>query len=568
MLAAAGTGLSVATGGCIREVRSAVNRDGIDQLSLTIATVPADADRESVQLARAIRSALEAAGMAVSIDFHSEEEFLRSILINHDFDVYVARHPGDVDPGYLYAALHSRFVDEAGWQNPFGFSSPAVDERLEALRRADADEREAAVDGVLEAFAVELPFVPICTPEEYRLARTDRFAGWEGEDLATRRGYLGLEPLDGAEVVRAVHVDARPSENLNPLSVEYRDRGTITDLLYDSLATVTPDGDVQPWLADSWTIDGDTVTVDLREDLTFHDGEALTAADVAFTYRLLADTTLGERTYPAPTPRFRGRVATVEAVAVVDDGRLEFAVDAGEPAAARALAVPILPEHVWRERASQASVPGVRLAEGTTEALVTNGLPPIGSGPYRFENRAERDSITLERFDDHFTLRPDVDAPAPAPSMRIRIAPRSTSAIEQVGDDADVTTLPLESYVVDDVLAGTPEDVAVLATDSPTFYHLGFNARVAPFGNPNVRRAVARLIDKAWLVETIFDGYAKPIAAPVTDEWTPAGFAWDGSDPVTPFLGSDGELDRAAVRATFEEAGFGYGEDGTLRVRR
>ena len=584
---AGAAGVTVPVSGCVRELRSIVNRDDVDQLSLSITTLPADGDRESIRLAREIASTLEAAGVDVDIEMRSNEEFLRAVLINHDFDVYVGRHPGGLDPDFLYEALHSLYADESGWQNPFGVTNFLLDDLLETQREAEGEDRQAAVAATLEAVAVEQPFVPICRPIEHRLVRTDRFEGWEAGHLATRTGYLGLETGgEDVERLRAVHTDARPSQNLNPLNAEYRDRGTITDLLYDSLATDIVDGEarspengsdddsvagdrtLEPWLAAGWEWDDEsTLHVDLREECTFHDGEPLTADDVAFTYAFLADTSPDGSPSPAPSPRHRGRVAAIDDVTATGEYDLEFAVDVGRDAAERALTVPILPAHVWEDRAANADVPGVRVAQGTTDAVVTDNVPAVGSGPYQFRERTDREHVTLERFEDHFTRRDGVDLPEPtAGELRVQIDPRSTSAIQLVEDDsADVTSSTLETYVVDDI--ADREDTRLLESTSWAFYHLGFNARKAPFGNPRFRRVVARLIDEAWLVEEVFHGHAEPIATPVIDRWTPDALAWDGDDPETPFLGSNGEVDVDAARAAFQDAGFRYDGDGNLRVR-
>ncbi|AGB36892.1 ABC transporter substrate-binding protein [Natronococcus occultus] len=563
---AGAAGLAVATSGCVRQVRTVVNREDVDQLSVTIVTRPADGDREGIRLARAIADVLEAVGVDVAIDMRSNEEYLRAVLINHEFDLSVGVHPGGTDPDVLYEALHSRYAEESGWQNPFGYANMQVDELLEDQRRADGDEREAIVADLLETVAREQPFVPICVPEEHRFVRTDRFDGWGEAHPATRLGYLELEPGSDVERLRTAHTDARPSENLNPLTAEYRDDEPFLELVYDSLATER-DGEIEPWLAEDWTYDDGTLRVRLREDCRFHDDEPVRAEDVAFTYRLLQDTELEDEEGTSPPPRYRGLAAAVDAIDVDDELELELELDAGEAVAERALTVPILPEHVWTERAESATVPGVRVAQGTTEAITTDNVPPIGSGPFRFESRTEREHLTLERFDDHFTRREDVALPEPpVEEFRVGIDPRSTSAIELVtGDDADVTSAPLETYVLDDV-EPDPE-TAILESPSWRFYHLGFNARRAPFANPRFRRLVARLIDKAWIAEDVFDGYAAPTATPVTEEWTPAELAWDGQDPATPFFGTDGDLDVAAAVDAFEDAGFNY-DDGTLRVRR
>ncbi len=591
LLATGAVGASLSTAGCVRQLRSIVNRDRLEQLSLTITTLPADGDREGIQLARHLRANLEAVGVDVSFEMRSQEEFLRAILINHDFDCYVGRHPGSMDPDFLYEALHSLYAEESGWQNPFGFTNLAFDELLEAQRQADGDDRRDAVTSVLETLAVEVPFVPVCVPEEYRLVRTDRFDGWGEYHPATRLGSLGLEPTAGVDQLRTVVIDARPSQNLNPLAAEYRNGGTFVDLLYDSLATENwvqngtettqdetdgsedDDGDATttellPWLADSWEWNDDTLEVTIREDCFFHDGESLTAEDVEFTYDFLADTSMGESDAPSPAPIYRGLVSAIDEISVESRHQLTLTVETGETVAERALTVPILPKHVWDDRTGTADLPGYQVAEGTTDALVTDNVPAIGSGPFAFADRAEREHLTLERFDDHFTHRDSVDLPeASVEELYAGIDPRSTSAIELVeNDDADVTLSTLETYAVDEVTEG--DGVELRSDESWTFYHLGFNARNAPFSNPHFRQLCARLVDREQVAAEIFEGYARPTETPVTDEWVPEHLEWDGNAVETPFLGSDGEVDVEAARAAFAESGFRHNEDGDLLVRR
>ncbi|MBZ6496107.1 ABC transporter substrate-binding protein [Haloterrigena longa] len=566
---AATAGATLSTSGCLRQVRDIVVPDNIKQLSVTITTLPADADRQGVRIAGRLEDAFEAVGIDASIDVRSEIEFRRTVLYDHEFDICIGRHPGGTDPDFLYEALYSRYADESGWQNPFGFADQDIDELLDAQRNADGDNRRKVVTEVLDAIATDQPFVPICIPEEHRVVRTDRFDDWEAGHLATRHGYLGLDPIADAERLNVAHTDSRPTENLNPIAADYRGRGAITELVYDSVATQNGTNALQPWLASSWEWDDNTVSVDLRENCTFHDGEPVTAGDVAFTYRFLQDLSLGNHEAPSPAPRFRAQADAIETIDVVHGSRLEMTMDTNRTVGERAFLVPILPAHVWRERAGDVMGPGgPTIAQGTTEGVVANNVPPIGSGPFRFERRTEGDLLVLTRFDDHFTRRLDVDLPEPTvDECRFRIHPDSTGAARVVQEGtADVTSLPLRASLVDTVTES--DDVRLLESPSWTFYFLGFNTRKPPFGNFQFRRVVAQLIDKEWLCDEIFAGRARPIASPVPDEWTPAELEWDGYDPETPFLGSDGEVDVSSAKSAFEAAGFRYDDQGRLRARQ
>ncbi len=564
LLAAGAAGSLTALSGCVREVRNIIRRSPDQNLSLSIATVPEDADPQATQLAMELQDSLEIAGIETTLSFLPRVEFYRQILINHEFDLFVGRHPGGTDPDFLYEALHSRFADEWGWQNPFGFTSIAFDDRLDDQRERNGSDRVGAVSDVLLAIGDEQPFSPLCRPIERRLVDTDRFAGWDEHHLCERLAYASLEPDDDNASLHGIITDARPTENLNPLSVEYRDRQTFIDLLYDSLAT--RDGDeLVPWLAEEWEWDGRTATVELRAT-SWHDGEPLTAEDVAFTYRFLEDTSLGENDVPSPAPIYRGRASAIDRIQVTGSTRIELTAAGGTEAAENAFTIPILPEHVWRERTDEASVAGIDSAEGTTTAVVTDNVEPVGSGLYEFEARSERSSLELGLFDDHFA-NTAFDLPTPSvESLRFDVAPSSGAAIEAVETgETDVTVSPLDPRTVgEDEL---PDHVGLLETDTTYIYCIGYNTRTSPLGNPYFRQTVASLVDKAHLVETVFDGSAEPIASPIGEPWLPESLEWRDTDPLTPFLGSDGELNEPAVRRAFEDLGYRYDEDGALLVR-
>lgn len=531
-----------------------------------MAVVPADYDPYPVMIANRLRSHLESIGIATEIDLLSIEELRVRMLFNHDFDIAIARHPGDRDPDFLYGLLHSSFAPESGWQNPYGYASLELDELLENQRRQTGLLRRTTVGEILTMVARDQPFAPICVPTERRLVRLDRIEGASDRTFTSPTDILGLRTLGDTDELSFAIRDPSPTENLNPLSVEYRDRGLISGLLYDRLVF---DGGEEhfPWLAHDleWRPNG--VEVTLRE-ATWHDGEPVTADDVHFTYQLLADTALGVTESPVPSPRMRGRSRLVEAVDVLDERAVDITFDASQDVAWRALTVPILPEHHWTERSAPAEIGGIPWEDTTTQALVVDNIPPVGSGPYRYADNVEREFLELELVDDHFAVDEDIPLPQRPPAERLvfDVIPNEGGALAGVETgDIDLTLAPFRELGFDEPL---PEHVALIEGEPPTFYHVAFNVRNQPLSNTNFRRIVARLLDKDHLVDAVFDGHARPIATPVDEEaWAPASLRWDGADPEVPFFGVDGVLNATSAREAMTAVGFRYDEDGFLIER-
>ncbi len=415
----AGTGLAVASAGCVGRVRNLAGRDRSSQLSLEIATIPADGDPNAIRIARHLSEHLNEVGIDARVDTMTDADLQRTVLLNHDFDLYVGQYPETVpfEPDALYSLVHSQFTAETGWQNPFGFTELAVDELLEEQRTASSDRRLEVLAELQDTVCELQPFTVVAFPDALTAYRDERFTGWDRTHPTSVQGLLRLSSTEAGDgdvadetaadadepvTLRLTTTDDRITENWNPIAAEYRRHGTFTSMLYDPLVRRHDDGPL-PWLAEGWERVGDgTLRVDLR-DAEWHDGEPLTAEDVVFTYRFLRDTSMGNAETPVPAPRFRGRSTTVESAAVVDGSTVELAVEnANRPVTERALEIPILPEHVWSERTEMVTIAGVQVDEETTEALVWNNDDPVGSGPLRFADSTPETEVIFERNPDHF----------------------------------------------------------------------------------------------------------------------------------------------------------------------
>jgi len=568
-----------ASAGCLQQTRSVANRDPPETASLTIVTTPTDNDELATEIANEVATNLDSVGIDTSIKYLPPVELYREVLLNGDFELFVGRLPAVRNPNSLRPLLHSVFVEERGWQNPYNFVDIGLDSALDEQRTsAGADRRQATADAIRQTVRGQ-PFATIGFRHAIRAARTERFTGWERYGPHSPLTYLALEPAEntspGGKLTVSV-TDSRITRNRNPLAVEYRDHGTFLGLLYDPLCRRV-DGESTNWLAANlaWDVGESTsVTVTLRSDQRWHDGTPLSAGDVAFTYRFLQDTSLGGLGVTVPAPRFRGRTALVESVTVTGPDTVEIGFGETSPEVVRwVLTTPVLPEHIWRETTDAAALLGNE-RDTLTEALVTNNDKPVGSGPLQFESAESGVSLTLSAFDEHFLSR---NPPAELAerfgeglafdSLELLTAPSDRTALSVLSaGNIDATAATVSPSAVPRI--GQASDISLLVQERADVYHIGYNTAVDPLSNVRFRRLLTRLVDKNYIVSEIFEEYGEPASNPFDGtDWTPDGFTFDGEDPETPFLGTDGEVDVPSARAAFRARGFEFNDSGTL-IRR
>lgn len=601
-MSAIGTGGLAGTAGCIniQRARALFGRDPPNQVSLTIKTLPTDADPWSIRTARYLAERLETVGISARVIPTSRVALLRDVLVNQSFDLYIARSPPVREPDALRPLLHSRYTAEPGWQNPFGYANLHVDDLLEAQRSQSGVPRQRTVTEIQTAIARSQPFSVVAYPSDIYALRRGRVRGWTADRADQALRYLALRPPDPEspslqptpttgspngtreapparhETLRMTTTDASVTRNLNPLAVEYRSNDAVIDLLYDSLG-VPIDGRVRPWLAEDWTwvtTDEETPILDvsLRPNLTWHDGTALTPTDVSFTYRFLSDTSLGSFESSLPAPRYRKLSSMVVDTEVRDETTVRFQfVSSNRVVARRALTAPVLPAHVWRNKSSRATLAGFNPGRALTEAIIWKNPDPVGSGPLTFEQAVELKRVTLNRAGDHFLKRSDLPSYLRAfegefafDRLEFVVVPSDESGVKLVQEGAaDATAAGVTPSAIPQI--GRSDAIDLHIEPAQSFYHVGFNVRRSPLRNPRFRRAVAQLLDKPFLVDQVFDDYATPAATPLAHLPSRApGLRWKGADPELPFPGEDGRVAIPQAREAFREAGYRYTEDGNL----
>lgn len=297
-------------------------------------------------------------------------------------------------------------------------------------------------------------------------------------------------------VVAAVSVDATA---LDPwLSTNITDKNVVSHL-YDTLLQRDEDMSVQPNVAVSYEpIDDTTWEFKLRDDVTFSNGEPLTAADVAFTVEHFRDPELNAPSIAQFNP--------IESVEVVDETTVRFHTSQPFPA------LPAVMTEFW-------IVPDEHTRDVGVQGLARE---PVGSGPYTLEEWT-RDSRLLLK------ANPDWWAGAPAvPFVEFRIVPDQNARIAQLqtGEADVVAQVPTEAAP----LLERNDRVDLVEASNPRAFFLGMNQRLdTPLTDVRVRQAINHAINVEEIVAAIFEGRGRPLATLLT----PEQFGFDPS--VEPF---------------------------------
>lgn len=288
----------------------------------------------------------------------------------------------------------------------------------------------------------------------------------------------------------------------------------------------------QPYLAESWSIsdDGLTVTLNLVKGATFHDGKPITSSDIAFSIKTV------QENHP-----FKTMFAPVESVGTPDANTAVINLSKPHPALLLAMSsqlLPIIPEHVYGDGQDPKTHPA-------------NSENVVGSGPFKLVEFKRDQHIILERNDNFFIDgRPYVD-----------------KIVMRIIKDGAARTIALETGEAH--LSGfeqNPRDINRLKAASGVQATSGGNAYAAigpiawlafntvadgPTSDKRVRQAIAYAVDRDFINKAIMLGTSTP--------------ALTGIHPGSPYFESNVEtydLNIDKANKILDDAGYPRGDNG------
>lgn len=253
--------------------------------------------------------------------------------------------------------------------------------------------------------------------------------------------------------------------------------------MYNTLVTLdTSTREVLPSLAQDWEyLDDRTLRMYLRDDVTFHDGQPLTAEDVVFSLlRLIDPATASPAAY----------LLTVIDTAVADDDHT-VTITTKEPFA------PLL----FHLTHPAASIVSKAVVEADPENWARN---PIGTGPFKFVEYRSGDRVVLARNDDYFAGQPVPE------TVTFRIIPEASTQVSELesGGVHIAYSIPRQEVAR---LQANP-DLNMLTTVSWGIHGIIFNVQKKPFDDVRVRQALNYALNRDAIVQHVEFGLAEPAA--------------------------------------------------------
>lgn len=324
----------------------------------------------------------------------------------------------------------------------------------------------------------------------------------------------------GGEQVLRVAPSVAPV-SLDPHGEQSAEEGVqeIVQHLLDPLVRLE-DGEFVPVLAESWENPDDLTWVfHLRDDVTFHDGTPLTAADVKASAERLIELN-------GPLAPLWAGVASVEAT---DEHTVTIRT-------AQPLGTVI----------STVSLLFVGPADRIGEADFWRA--PVGSGPFVFEEFLPDERVEMTANEDYWGGAPELDRLefTYIPEISARLTALETGEV-------DLTTgvPPDQAPSIQD-----NEDIVFETSPSYTYYFMWFNSSREPFTDPKVRQAMWHAVDVETIVADLFGDAATVARGPIPQDVF-------GASEQQPY-----EYDPELARQLLAEAGYPDGFSTTLQWPR
>jgi oligopeptide transport system substrate-binding protein len=294
-------------------------------------------------------------------------------------------------------------------------------------------------------------------------------------------------PLDQALVLAG-------GESTNPRSYDPATTfGSGDKRIYSGLVSFDPRLNLTPDLAESWEVsaDGTVYTFKLRQNAKFHDGRAVTAQDVVYSWERAASPEIASDTVltylgdiVGVRERNAGQTDQISGLKVLDDHTLQVTIDAPKP------------YFLLKLTYATAFVVDKANVESGEEWYRT----PNGTGPYKLIEWTRFERMVYEANKDFYLGAPSI------PYVVIQLYSGDGQRLYETGD-IDITGI----YSIDRFTDPTePLSQELLTGVELCTNYVTFDTTQPPFDDMNVRKAFSMAFNRQQYLDVVLEGHALP----------------------------------------------------------
>jgi peptide/nickel transport system substrate-binding protein len=295
---------------------------------------------------------------------------------------------------------------------------------------------------------------------------------------------------------------------LNPLYISGAIDSWLTEIIWDRLMRMGPDGLPIPWAAEKvMHVDPSTIDCVLRPGQKWHDGKPMTVDDVVFSFKAPG---MGDK-----SPMYKPFVANIADVSAIDDKTVRFKLKVPSAAfeASTLAKINLIPKHVWEPILTG-------LMNKPQNAETVQEEHPVASGPFKVSRFKFTEEIVLEANEDYW------EKPKPA-RVIMRIITNTSAALGMLpkGEINFLTDYRGDPKVLIDLAKQHP-NIEVVSTIDMGFRFLAPNERRPPFNDPAFRRALSAATNRQLMAAAAWNGFAVPansMISPALKYWSKPG---------------------------------------------
>ena len=272
----------------------------------------------------------------------------------------------------------------------------------------------------------------------------------------------------------------------------------VLDQIMETLIKIDAEGNFVPCLAKSWefTEDGLGLKLELRDDVKFSNGTALSAQGVAdlFNYYLTEECGHCQK---------GSDLALITDTQALDEHTIQINTSSPDAGLLTALS-------------------GISFYVYAPENLANNDFAtnPIGTGPFVLKEYKEGDHITLARRDDYYVMGEDGQPLPYLDEIYYQILPDDAAKVANL-QSGDVDGIDIQSSSNSTITCMANADLTTYQHHYNVNFWAGFNFGNEALAKLEVRQAVAYAIDRQEIVDVVFEGLATttPFFARADQNW-------------------------------------------------